>query len=225
MNFKLVPLGALSIVALAAMFGLTTQSPTSAASYIDMRIIGGIATNDMYAYPHADPCGTDYWHCDEAMAAQVALDLIPSDGDYAKNVWFQSWSASGSGYAYAVVSHAPAGNCPAARVQMWVPYPNSSSGTWVGWENYVQITPTIAHGTTFYTSSYGWTLVNLGPIHTDWENPPCALWEGPHLHQSGGTGPNIYTNWALNDDNGGSWGLGIYPASDTNYNFLHQVYY
>lgn len=221
---RFVPSGfALLLASLALATGLAMGSTASAASYIDMRIIGGVPAIDTYAEPHSDPCGTDYWHCDEAgLPTQVALDLHPSDHDYNRTAWFESWSNSGSGYAYGVVSYSAPGFCPGVKIHIWVPYPNSSTGTWVGWENYVQINPTIVNGTSFYTASYGWTLLTLGPIAT---TKPCASWSGAHLHQSGGTGPNIYTNWSLNDDNGSAWGLGINPSGDTNYNFLHQIYY
>ena len=137
-------------------------------------------------------------------------------------MYFQSFPAGPSGYAYAVVSYPGGGFCPGAKLRFWIPQPDPNVGTWVGYEDYIQINPSIANGSYFYTATGGWTVVLLGPIATV---QPCSGWTGPHVHQSGGTGPNIFTNWGLDDDNGGGYGLGINPTWDTTYNYLHTINY
>jgi hypothetical protein len=201
---------------------MSVTDTARAATYTDLRIIGGVAGNVLYAEPDAHACGTDYWHCDEVspFTGQVALDLHPTDGNYNKSVWFQSFPVGPNGYAYAVASVTQPGSGfrPAVKLHFWIPKPNSSTGTWVGWENYVQIIPSVSQGANFYTSQTGWTVVQMGTIASpnQGDPAPCSAWTGPHLRQSGGTGPNIFTNWG---------GLGIYPASDVYNNDLHRIVY
>jgi hypothetical protein len=217
--------GIFVFVLLAAAAGITQSPVAHASSFIDLRIISGMASTSQYAYPHSDPCGTAYWHCDDAsFPANAGLDLHDAAGSDDRDVWFEAYPGSGSGYAYAVTSNHNDGVslCPGVNINFWVPVPDSNTGTWIGWENYVQINPSITFGTSFYTSTTGWTLLNLGHVA---QLRPCSSWTGAHLHQDGGTGAGIYSNWSLDDDNGAGFGLGINPTGDYNYNFLHQLYY
>ncbi len=221
---RIAPVAALVLLACAA--SLLTAPTAHAASYTDLRIVSGLTGNNHYAEPHADPCGTDYWHCDETgWPSQAALDIHPAGNDFTgTHGWFESVTLSPYGYAYATVTVVPPGSCPGVQIHLWIPRPDSATGTWVGWVHYLQISPTITNGSYFYTSTSpgSWTVVDLGPVAI---TRPCSAWTGPHLHQSGGTGPNIYNNWSLNDDNGATYGVRIYPASDYSSNWLQDVLY
>lgn len=194
----------------------------------DIRVINGLATSEVTIVPHAGACGTDYWHCDEpSWPNNTGLDVFNTLGLTAgTNAFFQSWT--GSGYAFAqVYNHIRRGSlCPGVDVELWIPYPDSQTGTWIGSINSVQISPTIAFGTQFYLASYGWTVVTLGPVVGSAPGGGCP-WQGIHYHQSGTHAPpHLYTNWEVeNDDDPYIGGRQIDPTSNTNSNYLHWITY
>lgn len=214
---------------LAAAAALAVPHDSRAYSYTDMRIVSGLATTEATLTYHPDPCGTSYWHCDDAnFPANAGLDMSNAIGSTSGSVFFDVYNSASGTYAVGVVqNHIHGGGtgstCPGVEIHLWVPYPNPTTGTWIGWENYVQLNPTIAFGTNIYTATSGWSIANLGTLAT---SRPCAYWTAPHLHQDGGSGPGVYSNWPVDaDDDASIGGVQINPTGNTATNFLHQIYY
>ncbi len=222
------------VVALSASVfaALTIQSDSALAAGGDIRIIAGLATSEVTITPHADACGTAYWHCDEAShPTNTGLDLTNTLGS-TTSTYFQSYTYGG--YAYAETSNhlANGSKCPGVDIHLWVPYPDSSTGTWVTYIDFVQIEPGIAFGSSFYLASSGWTITYVGSVKQSAPGGGCP-WDGIHLHQSGtprgSSAPYLWTNWGVESDDdpapNGPNGNQINPTGDTVYNWLHAIQY
>ena len=219
----------LVVVVFVSLIGaLTIRSDTAMASGGDIRIITGLATGEATISYHPDSCGTDYWHCDEAThPTNTGLDLTNATGS-TTSTYFQSYTYGG--YAYAVASNHMAGSslCPGVDIRLWVPYPDSSVGTWLTYIDFVQMTPGITFGSGFYVATSGYTITYVGSVKQTAPGGGCP-WDGIHLHQSGtpqGSGPYVWTNWGVEtDDDSGIAGRQINSTGDPVYNWLHQVTY
>lgn len=215
---------ALLLLSLAIALGIGAGNARAAAGG-DIRVIVGMHTYEATVSPHADSCGTSYWHCDEAgRPANTGLDLLNAVGPTATAVSFQSYTSSG--YAYGtILNHTTGGSlCPGADVFVWIPYPNSSTGTWVGSIDFVQVGVTQTFGTQFTIGS-GWTIQAIGNIYSSAPGGGCP-WTGAHLHQSGTPGPNVWTNWNVEDDDDPNIsGRQISPTGSSSTNWLHWIWY
>ena len=224
---QIVLLGPLVLIVVAISLTGDRRS-ADAEQYTTFKIIMGMATTQAWAYPHAMTCGgtySAYWHCDEGgFPNNVALDIHDYFGNDLRDTYWQSHASASTGYAYAETSNHDdlSTNCHGVNVHLWIPYPESTYGTWIGYENYVHIDNSISFGSYWYTNTFGWTIVKLGTVTNT--NYCPGYWDGAHLHQSGGSGP-ISTNWTMNDDDGSHFGLDIITTGETTNNWLHWVYY
>lgn len=230
MNRFLDLLSFISVLLVSLFAGLAVRSDSANATGGDIRVITGLATGEASITPHSGSCGTDFWHCDEAShPSNTSLDLTNAVGATGNaTVNFNSYTYGG--YAYAVTSNHVAGGslCPGVDVNLWVPYPDSSVGTWIGSVDFVQITPGITFGAGFYLASAGWTITYMGTVKDGNPGGGC-LWDGVHVHQSAtprSTIPYVWTNWGVeSDDDGAKAGRQIWSAGDFATNWLHQIQY
>jgi hypothetical protein len=208
---------------------LVEADAVDAQSSGDIRFITGMATGKATITYHPWPCGTDYWHCDEqSFPNNTALDLTNATGATGNAaVYLQSYAYTGYGYAVPT-NHIGGGSvCPGVNFAIWVPYPDSSVGTWVTSINLVQMTPNITFGAGFYLNS-GWTITYAGTVADSHPGGNCD-WQGDHLHQSGtprGSIPYAWTNWSVeSDDDPSVFGRQIFSTGDFSANWLHAVQY
>ena len=214
------------LIVLCAVFAaLWAFSSAQGVQTGNIRIITGMATNEVTIQSHEQTCGgvyNTYWHCDEpgVNAANLWLDLTNAIASTAgSNVYLQTFGYSGYAYGY-VEDHI--GSCPGADVRIWIPYPDASVGTWISRVNYVQFPRSIAVGTSIYIGS-NWTVVYLGQIGS---GSACPLSMGPHLHQSATPGSFVATNTPVTaDDDSGIAGIQIYPTNSYYDNWLHNIAY
>jgi hypothetical protein len=202
--------------------------PAKAAGFI--RIIVGLNTYEATITPNGATCtatGTSaYWHCDEGNRPQnVGLDLTNTVGSTAIATSFQSHGSSGYAYGY-VENHYVAGvsYCPGRDIAIWIPYPSAAVGSWVGYVDYVQISPSATVGSTFYIGT-GWTFAGMGTVHGSAPGGGCP-WAGAHLHQSTSSGFYMGHNPSLISDDDPSWsGMQIYTTGSVSDNFFTWISY
>lgn len=217
----------IALMLLAVASAVALPSPANAASG-DIRVFVGMATTEATLTYHPHACGTAYWHCDEGNHPNnTALDLTNTTGATGgAAVYFQSYTRSG--YAYGVITNHQYGTsaCPGADVALWVPYPDSSVGTWIGYVNFVQVNVSQTFGTGFYVSGGGWTIQPIGSVVSGPGTGNCNS-TGSHLHQSGThNAPFLWTNWAVDaDDDPSVPGVQINPTGDSSQNWLHWITY
>ncbi len=217
----------LLLTLLAVGAGLALPDSARAAGG-DIRIITGMATIEVTLTYNPGACGTSYWHCDEGNHPNnTGLDMTNALGSTGgRNVYFQSYTYSG--YAYAVIQNHQYGSsyCPGADVAIWIPYPSSAVGTWIGYIDFVQVNVTQSFGSYFYLSSAGWTIQSIGTVVSGPGSGNCMS-SGSHLHQSGTHNtPFLWTNWGVDaDDDPGIGGVQINPTGNTSSNWLHWITY
>jgi hypothetical protein len=216
---------AATLCSLAASAGLNTPSDASAAGG-NIYLITGLHTYEATVSFHPGSCGTDYWHCDEVgHPANTGLDLTNTVSPYtATQVSFQSYGTGGYGYG-TILDHVSGGSlCPGADVYIWIPYPNSAQGTWIGSVDFVQVAVTQTWGTQFLFDT-AWTIQAIGSIYTSHPGGGC-IWQGTHLHQSGPPGSHVWTNWSVeSDDDPLVGGRQIWPTGSHGSNWLHWIHY
>src|SRR6185312_11837827 len=218
---------AFAAVAISAIaLGLSVDSAQAGPGGGEIRVVVGMTSYEATIQTHPDPCGTDYWHCDEGShPSNTSLDLTNAVGATANEpVDFQSYGYSGHGTG--VISNHDNGIslCPGADVRVWIPYPDPQIGTWIGSFDYVQVYVNQTWGTQFYVGT-AWTIQQLGAIAPSAPGGGCP-WTGVHYHQSVTPVPYVYTNWPVeNDDDSGIAGRQIYPTGSASDNFLHAISY
>lgn len=216
-----------TIAFMASAIGLSLPESAHAAGG-DIKIIVGMTTSEVTLTYHPWPCGTDYWHCDEGNhSSNTGLDMSNALGATGgASVYFQAFVASG--YAYAVIQNHQYGTsyCPGADVAVWIPYPDSSQGTWIGYIDFVQVNVSQSFGTSFYVSGYGYSVQAIGSVVSGRGTGSCIS-DASHLHQSGTpNSPYMWTNWGADaDDDAGKGGVQINPTSDNSSNWLHWITY
>lgn len=214
----------LCLLAIATGFGVPERAHAAGGS---IQIIAGMATTEVTLTYHPHACGTSYWHCDEGNHPNnTGLDMTNATGTTGgRAVFFQSYG--NGGYAYAVIGNHQYGSsyCPGADVALWVPYPTSAVGTWIGYANFVQVNVTQTFGTAFYVTT-GWIGHPIGTVVSGPGSGNC-LSTGSHLHQSGTYNtPFFYTNWTVDtDDDSGKAGVQINPTGNFSTNWLHWITY